>query len=219
MENRRKFYGLNRYGKPVRVISNWSGDTISKRLERIEGVLNAWKSGFVDDEDLKFILKNALVSKIFISVKAKNHLISLSSSLGYLSGLFSTLISSKIAGTPYHGLDLQDTKPKLHSGYFDICKLGDRGLNVRIEHVIPAAVYIDAKKIRRDSLMNSYDCGTLKSDFRSIFEKISICIVTKDEAEKLDRAGYRDNMPSYVSDFRLDPFARYNDSKVMIEIW
>ena len=79
MENRRKFYGLNRYGKPVRYISNWSGDTISKRYERVEGVLNAWKSGFVDDEDLKFILKNALVSKIFISVKAKNHLISLSS--------------------------------------------------------------------------------------------------------------------------------------------
>ena len=219
MENRRKFYGLNRYGKPVRYISNWSGDTISKRYERVEGVLNAWKSGFVDDEDLKFILKNALVSKIFISVKAKNHLISLSSSLGNLSGLFRTLISSKIAGTSYHGLDLQDTKPKLHSGYFDICKLGDRGLTVRIEHVIPAAVYIDAKKIRRDSLMNSYDCGTLKSDFKRIFNIISICIVTKDEAEKLDKAGYRDNMPSYVSDFRLDPFARYNDSKVMIEIW
>lgn len=64
MENRRKFYALNRYGKPTSVFSNWSGDTVSKRFERIEGALDAWSKGVMDDDDLKFVTKNALVSKM-----------------------------------------------------------------------------------------------------------------------------------------------------------
>ena len=204
MENRRKFYGLNRYGKPVRVISNWSGDTISKRLERIEGVLNAWKSGFVDDEDLKFILKNAFISRIYISVEAE--VILSKEKLNSLQSLYDQLIRDGV-------LDLQDGRygPNL-SPYFDICKLGDKGLGISIEHVVPGDVYMKAA-------LTSFS----KSNFKSIFDNAYICLVTSKEAKVLDKK-WKSVLPpdpktGLQCDFTKHPFARYEDAGIEIHGW
>ena len=57
MENRRKFYtgGL------------WANHNIKKRYKNICWALDAYKKGFLDEDELKFIIKNGFVSKIYIS--------------------------------------------------------------------------------------------------------------------------------------------------------
>lgn len=57
MENRRKFYtgGL------------WTHHTIDDRYKNIRWALDAYKNGILDEDDLKFIIKNGFVSKIYIS--------------------------------------------------------------------------------------------------------------------------------------------------------
>ena len=208
MENRTKFWGLDRTGKPKAAPNNWSNDNIKKRITHIEGALKAYRMGILDDADLTYVIKNALVSKIHISVAAKKILDQ--SPLGTLSDVYQKLVTNMVAGTPYHGLDLQDTAPLLHSGYFDICKVVDRGLGVRLEHVVPGSLYLEAIK-------NEYYSSTFRNSFKSYFDCISICIVTVEEAKKLDASGLRNQMPEYVTDFRQDPYARYKAEG--IDIW
>lgn len=69
MENRRKFYGLDRNGNPKPNPQNWSNDTFDDRYNHINDVLKV--HSIMDDEDLKFIIKNAFISRIYISVEAE----------------------------------------------------------------------------------------------------------------------------------------------------
>ncbi len=191
MENRRKFYSSNFRGNP----GLWSQDTFDQRYDHICDVLNI--HSIMDDEDLKFIIKNAFVSRIYISRKAEKKL--RAEKLNSLQSLYNQLIEDGV-------LDLQDGKHgSILSPYFDICKLGDKGLGISIEHVVPGDVC-------KQAALNSFS----RSDFANIFNNAYICLVTSDQAKALDKK-WKSNLPPNPQtgkpfDFTKHPFARYDQS-------
>ena len=197
MENRRKFYSSSR--DPQLVL--WSSDKLQERYKHIKGALAAYNNGALNKEDLKFCIKNAFVSKIYISEGAKNHLVG--KNLGSLTNLYNQLIKNNV-------LDLQD---KIYSApnstlslYFDICKLGDKKLGVSIEHVVPGDVYLSEVEVLNNA--NTFDFTA----FLSIFDKVSICIVTSQQAKYLDKKLRSTMSISQNINFRSQPFARYDSN-------
>ncbi len=201
MENRRKFYpgGL------------WGQDTLQDRYWHVMDALEAYRHKMLDDQDLVFVIKNAFVSKIFISEDVAKAYPASQPLFGSLSDLYDQLYRD-------HELDLQDKPPVLNTKYMKICELGSvvsdlkstgklaNDLpNVHVEHVVPGKVFMeDVKKI------TSFD------DFKKIFNAVSICLVSADEDKLLDKNGLRSNMPSDVSDFTEVPEARYHEAGVII---
>lgn len=201
MENRNKFF----------TNGEWCSDTLKERYDHIKDVLDVYnkinnkgKRG-IDLDDLKYIIKNAFVSKIYISVKAKKIL-----DKNYpdekrwkLRGLYKRLIKDG-------ELDLQKKYENINLSPFEICRVCDKGLKLRIEHVVPGKVYIDYVI----DLSDPQTEGEFNfEEFDEIFKNVYICIVTEDEAKELDK-DLRDCMP--VEDFKKDPFARYEKKGIAI---
>ncbi len=204
MENRRKFYtgGL------------WSKDTLEKRYDHIHDVLSI--RSIIDEEDLKFVIKNAFVSRIYISVEAEKKL--REETLKSLQTLYNQLIKDGV-------LDLQDGRfgSKL-SPYFDICKLGDKGLGIIIEHVVPAKVYLGDVKEKYAQKKFTFEF------FKKVFDAVSICLVTDGEDIRLSAERPKSkgkgkytlvsNMPEGYEDKFIDfPFARYEEAGIKIHGW
>lgn len=191
MENRKKFYSDGLWGK----------DTLQERFQHVMGALDAYKNGILDDQDLVFVIKNAFVSKIYVSEGVAKAYPAPQPVFGNLAGLYGQLLKN-------HVLDLQDTQPQLNTEYMKICELGTKVSGhpkIRVEHVVPGKVFMDdVKKI------TSFD------DFKKLFDAVSICLVTDDEDQKLNDKGLRSSMPSGVSDFTVVPLARYNEAGVII---
>lgn len=214
MENRRKFYtgGL------------WSTDTLGKRYEHIKWALDAYNSKKLDKQELKFIIKNAFVSKIYVSeevFECYNPLINpcLENIFGAdLLDLYKTLINNGI-------LRFEDKLP--NCVFFDICKLSYRissynnkqrksGKNevppIIVEHVIPSEEYM-RKMINREITNLGYKV------FKDIFDVVSICLVTKGEDDdKLSKNGLRQNMPDNCK-YENAPFARYEKAGIKLHGW
>ncbi len=191
MENRRKFYPDGLWGK----------DTLQDRYQHVMGALDAYKNGILDDQDLVFVIKNAFVSKIYVSEGVAKAYPAPQLVFGNLAGLYGQLLKN-------HVLDLQDTQPQLNTEYMKICELGTKVSGqpkIRVEHVVPGKVFMDdVKKI------TSFD------DFKKLFGAVSICLVTDNEDQQLNDNGLRSSMPSGVSDFTVVPLARYNEAEVVI---
>lgn len=205
MENRRKFYyrlrKKNEHGA-------WSLDSHVERYKHILNALEAYVKG-MDLEDLKFVIKNAFVSKIFISELAKEKLDHYK--MGNLTDLYKQLITDCV-------LDMQKNviveKCDPLNPFFDICKLGDRKLGISIEHVVPGDEYINKK----DGVISLYNQNCFDfSTFQKIFDKICVCLVTSDEAMKLN-ASLKSNMPPGVN-YINKPFARYEEAGIEIHGW
>ena len=191
MENRKKFYPDGLWGK----------DTLQDRYWHVMDALEAYRHQILDDQDLVFVIKNAFVSKIYVSEGVAKAYPAPQPVFGNLSGLYGQLLKN-------HVLDLQDTQPQLNTEYMKICELGTKVSGqpkIRVEHVVPGKVFMDdVKKI------TSFD------DFKKLFDAVSICLVTDDEDQKLNDKGLRSSMPSGVSDFTVVPLARYNEAEVVI---
>lgn len=198
MENRKKFYS--------------SADTILERYNKICGVLEAYNKGYLDKQDITFAIKNAFVSKEYVSCNVVNTL-----SSDYLSGdlrnLYLKLINDGV-------LNLMDNNnARLKASYLSICELGTvvsrlrkkhpTMPHLRIEHVIPGEVYL----YKVIDLFNKKSFNFEK--FVKIFNVVSICIITDEENKKLDK-GLRNSMPSEKGDFISNPFARYNEKDIKI---
>ena len=56
MENRRKFY------TPKNGCKNWSTDSIDDRYNHIMWALDAYSNNNIDEDELKFIIKNGFVN-------------------------------------------------------------------------------------------------------------------------------------------------------------
>ena len=200
MENRSKFYGLNRRGNEIKnpeEEKKWSNDDFDKRYQRVKKVINAYKDGALDKTDLKFVIKNAFVSKVYISVKAKGILDNVKRNS--LSKLYEKLIKEKV-------LKLYNKDNDTFQPYFDICKLAERTSDIIIEHVIPADVYLNdcvlEKMLDKDS-------------FKKVFDAVSICLITKDQDNLLNQKKLKSKMPNGYNDFSSfinHPFARYDQS-------
>jgi hypothetical protein len=183
MENRRKFYtgGL------------WASDTMKQRYEKICWALDAYNNGFLDEDELKFIIKNGFVSKIYISDEVmKNYK---SSDFGAQGALYKEILSGKNA--------------VLGTNVFDICKaVESRGKayntkGIIIEHVVPAKVYLGDVKGKYAHKMFTFEY------FKKVFDAVSICLVSKKQDASLNR--FKSTMPLGYEDFIRYPFARYDN--------
>jgi hypothetical protein len=183
MENRRKFYtgGL------------WASDTMKQRYEKICWALDAYNNGFLDEDELKFIIKNGFVSKIYISegvVKKYKP-----SDFGTQANLFNEILKGK--------------NNVLGTDVFDICKaVESRGKayntkGIIIEHVVPAKVYLGDVKEKYAHKMFTFDY------FKKVFDAVSICLVSKKQDASLNR--FKSTMPLGYEDFIRYPFARYDN--------
>ena len=200
MENRRKFYPDGLWGK----------DTLQDRYQHVMGALDAYKNGILDDQDLVFVIKNAFVSKIYVSKGVAKAYPAPQPVFGNLSGLYNQLLKNRV-------LDLQDTPPQLNTEYMKICELGGKVSNakragkipanfpqIRVEHVVPADVFL--KDVKQIATFN---------DFKKIFDAVSICLVTENEAKQLDANHLRNSMPKGVV-YTQNPFARHKAAGVKV---
>jgi hypothetical protein len=200
MENRKKFYSNGLWGK----------DTLQERYEHVMGVLDAYHRHLLDEQDLLFVIKNAFVSKVYVSEGVVKAYPAPQPLFGNLSGLYVLLLK-------HHVLDLQDAPHCLHTEYMEICELGTKVSyqkgkgkiakdkpSIRVEHVVPADVFMDdVKKIA------TFD------DFKRIFDAVSICLVTDAEARLLDSKGLRSKMPAGCV-YTQKPFGRYDKAGVKV---
>ena len=178
MENRRKFYkdGL------------WANHTIEERYEKICRALDAYKNGILDEDDLKFIIKNGFVSKIYIS-----------------DGVMKKYKSSDfVAQEDLYKEILKGNNAVLGTNVFDICKAVEsrNTKGIIIEHVVPAKVYLGDVKDKYAHKMFTFDY------FKKVFDAVSICLVSKDQNASLNI--YKSRMPDGYEDFISYPFARYD---------
>ena len=197
MENRNKFFKGG----------SWDGYTLYDRFVITQWALDAHLNHkgsakpYIDNEELNFIIKNAFVSKIYISQAVVDAigkvLISNRNILGKIQPIYDKLISDNF-------LDYSD---------FDICKLGTALNNKRkkfpilprivVEHVVPGDVYLG--KVKDFFIKSKYNFKV----FDEIFNAVSICLVSKDQDAKLNRL--KSTMPPGYEDFISYPFARYDD--------
>jgi len=192
MENRRKFY----------TGGSWSKDDFNKRYENIKWVLD--NQNHLDEDELKFIIKNGFVSKIYISEGVKNNYTD--KDFGAQSGLFNDIIA-------------KGRNTVLGTDVFDICKaVENRGKayktgGIIIEHVVPAKVYIEDVKEKYSKELFT------ENEFQKIFDAVSICLITKEEDNRLRQefkskgSGYYtlvSKMPGGYEDYIKFPFARYD---------
>lgn len=199
MENRKKYYS--------------STDTIQDRYNKISGVLGAYKNKYLDKQDLTFAIKNAFVSKIYVSCEVVK---ALSPNLlpDDIKKMYLKLINEGVLDLIENG-----TGP-LKASYLSICELGtivsrlrkkDPTMpHLRIEHVIPGEVYLK-------EVIDLFDNNTFTFDeFIKIFKVVSICIVT-DKENKMLNQGLRNSMPLGKGGFISHPLARYKEKN--IKIW
>lgn len=203
MENRSKFYGLGRDGKLMtkQDLENpkWSRDTLKARYKHIKDALDAYKGGCLNKDDIKFVIKNAFVSKVYISVGAMMVLDN-PERHGTLSGLYKKLLKERVL--VLH--DVRDGDNIPFQPYFDICKLAERYPGIIIEHVVPGDVFVN-------DVIKNIDLFDFEY-FKEVFDSVSICLVTARENKILD--GLKSNMPEDLTgnhiDYKTAPFARYD---------
>lgn len=212
MENRNKFFTKGA----------WCSDTLKKRYNHIKNVLDAFLQNGIDEDDLKYIIKNAFVSKIYISKEAKEKLDKYKTHCEKagkdwkLKKLYDEICTDGYLELPGETDGLS---------HFDFCKVIDLQekdseeknikLGLRIEHMVPGKVYIDYVL---NMVKNGLDNFT-QDVFESVFKSVHICIVTADEARNLDKLGFRDKIDANKKNkFIGKPFARYiNYNKKIIE--
>ena len=201
MENRSKFYGKGK----------WANHTIEERYEKICWALDAYRDGFLDDVELDFIIKNAFVSRIYVSKQVVDNYCGFCKSKSQIRNLYNELVHDYV-------LDLQQSKDnRLNNKYFHICQLGininktvkDKANNqnkvIVFEHVIPGNLYLDkAKELQLDKPNRWFD------EFKQMFNCVSVCLVTGEQNNKLNK--FQSRMPDekYDNEFINYPFARYD---------
>ena len=214
MENRMKFYGSGL----------WAKHDLITRYNDICWALEAYcdnNNQRLDNLELEFIIKNAFVSKFFISEGVFNAYPSYPFPRKTPANkIYTQLISKSV-------LDLTDTGAtinnnlSLNSDYFriDYCvqkineKVSDKKNNpdkvIVFEHIIPGKEYLKyAIELFRN---NAFTLGS----FKNIFDKVCVCLITKkeeiDSLSKLVSTMPPDKKnPGKNVDFISHPFARYD---------
>ena len=192
--------------KPLKKGSGlWSNDKEEDRLAHVNKALKLYfdKDDFFDYLDLVWFLKNAVIGDIYLSEKVfarwnNGNGIYWNGCNEKIRDIIERIIKRKTKLDGKFDESLMQIRKWLGKQYS-----GNILDPLVFEHVVPAKVYINY-------LINWYDeHGPLTlGDLRAVREKVSVCIVTKEEDAKLNNAGCREDMPEGV-DFMKEPFARY----------
>lgn len=184
-ENIRKVYPPKTNSKGTK--SNWYHDTPEERYEHVKVVLDRYVSGEYDMEDVQWFIKNAVLSRIYISEEA---LKTFQDNCKKSSNERFKEICQKIIEQGY-----TDDK------YLDIRKFTNK---LRYDHVVPSKVFL-AELIR----LHKEGSLTLEK-FNEIRSRLYICILTIKENTEVDKK-YRSKMPKDSDWLRGDVFARYHN--------
>lgn len=205
-ENIFKLYRPSGRGK--RGYGLWHNEPESDRLNHIKIELSRYcdkSNKDYDYLDLVWHIKNAVVGDIFFSEEVYK---------GIKNGSLWNKVKS---GTDNYSIiegilnrtTLQPKNKEFDETFLEVRKLlGKSGGALRFEHVIPANRYIEY-------LIDKFENEPEKFDdiFRDFRKKICVCIVTKDEDDRLTKNGRKKDIPNW--DFSHDKFARYDS---LIEI-
>ena len=172
----------------------WYNDTDSERYDRVMNILEAYKKGNLDKDDVRWFIKCAIINNIYISEGVHK--------LG--NGAWKTSSNPR----------LQDILSKLekdgHVTHKEIDIEKCRAKGVCFEHVVPY-------KLVQDVLFDLFNKGTLSyNEFQRIRSKNHVCLVTKKENDELDK--FRLKMPANADWLNTpgDEFARYTATGVRI---
>ena len=192
---------------------SWHNESEQDRFLHIKNELSRYcdNQGDYDYLDLVWHIKNAVVGDVYFSETVYQGI----RSGQYWSGYYGT-------GTDQDDIirGIMERKTRLGNGAFDEKYLEIRkwlGRNFSggvlvFEHIIPAKVYID-------KLIEVYDAGIFDIGFfREFRKKIGVCIVTKQEDERLNGCGFRESMPDNWSWDTGNPLERYLASGISIHI-
>ena len=188
----------------------WSEDDSEKRFQHVKKILDLYfeEDDIMDDLDLTWFLKNAVIGKINFSKKVADGINDGKYWPNPKSETISSVIYDILEGNPYKD-ELLQVRKWLGKEYH---KPGASPL--RFEHVIPAKVYLERLK----ELYNDTEGFTTKDSlqrFNKYREQVAVCIITKDEDDALNKAGLRESMPANWN-WGHDIFARYTYTKIMI---
>lgn len=187
--------------------NRWYNRTLEERHQYVVKCFELKKEDFFDDDDLQYVLKDAMVGGVYFSEcamkmvmneKDKIHPLRVRPLINkiYKEGCFKILRED--GSLCCEGLLVDD--------FFRQSSFSEK---LRFEHVIPYKVF-------SDELERLYNENKLDRDaFRMFMLSISICIVLKSEDLKLD-ASYRSCMPTGWK-WEDSPFARYE--RIGIKIW
>lgn len=172
---------------------SWYNDTDIERYERIIDVLKKNKSGYFDEQDVRWFIKCAITNNIYISVAVHN--------------------LHADAWKNYNNTRLQEILQEIETTGFATHKSIDiekfrKG--ICFEHIVPYDVAIER-------LQELFYAGELSFEkFQQIRSKLNICLVTPEEDKMLNK--YRQSMPPGADweNVSGDEFARYKECKIEI---
>ena len=188
----------------------WSEDDSEKRFQHVKKILDLYfeEDDIMDDLDLTWFLKNAVIGKINFSKKVADGINDGKYWPNPKSETISSVIYDILEGNPYKDVLLQVRK-WLGKEYH---KPGASPL--RFEHVIPAKVYLERlKELYLET--KGFNAEESLEQFKKYREQVAVCIITKDEDDALNKAGLRESMPDNWN-WGDDIFARYTDTNIMI---
>lgn len=193
-ENISKLYSQVRDNNGNYVPGSWYNDTDQERYNRVINVLDARMKGNLDDQDVRWFIKCAIINNIYIS-----------------EGVYQLGDSAwRTPGNPR----LQDIRNLLATnGYvthkeIDIEKYRK---GIRFEHMVPYNEVINI-------LRGLFSKGLLTfEEFQRIRSKNNVCLVTEKE-EKILSKNYRQKMPTNTNWLNNpgDEFVRYTATNVKI---
>lgn len=170
----------------------WYNDTALERYNHVMVVLKRFQSGEYDTYDLKWFIKNAILSRVYISqgVHAMGGSAWKNPKNARLLKILYEIHRNRYATDK--AIDIR----KFFNG------------DVRFEHVIPS-------KVALEHILDLFGKGLLTFEkFKEIRSKLYVCIVTKDE-EQLLSGKFRQTMPTGWT-WSDDPFARYDTVGVTV---
>lgn len=179
-------------------------------IKWFEIVSELGKDDYIDDDDMEYILKDAMVGGVYFSKAAMEmvmhnptliHPIRVRPLINKIAKEGRFLILDENDFLHCEGLEIDDFFKQSNSNYFHS--------RLRFEHVIPYKFYID--ELYRLFKDNAFDLDM----FRICMKSINICIVLDTENSRLDKM-YKSDMPQGWQ-WGDEPFARYKEAD--IKIW
>ena len=173
---------------------SWYDDTDFERYNRVINVLDEYKNGRLDKQDVRWFLKCTIINNIYISDGVKQ-------------------LGDKAWKNPKNPrlivvlAKLSQQKFVTHKE-IDIAKYRK---NICFEHIVPY-------NLVHDVLVEKHNNGTLSYiEFQRIRSKLNICLVTNKENKDLGKY-YRQKMPKNTDWLNTsgDEFARYKKTGVVI---
>ena len=195
----------------------WSGDTPKERFKHVKIILDLYFNykDLLDDLDLTWFLKNAVIGNIYFSKKVVEGINKKVYWPHPQSETINTVINNILKCSTYKNETFDESLLQVRKWLGkDFHK--KEASPLRFEHVIPAKVYLsELKKLYLNT--NHFENNDSLSRFNEYRKKVAVCIITKAEDDALNKAGLRESMPD---DWKWggDIFARYVSLTPKIEV-